>query len=80
MSFSCFHVVDQAVGVDVVVERPHLHVAGGQNQVLIVDRVHHVHHAEIARKQLVRIDAHHDLPVLAAESGGESRRPGTVTI
>src|SRR5271157_4469090 len=37
------HVVNQAVGVNEVVVRSHLHIARGQDQVGIVDRAHHVH-------------------------------------
>ena len=50
------HVVDEAVRVDVIIERADLNIAGGQDQILIVDGVHHVHHAEVARNQFVRID------------------------
>ena len=59
--------VDQAVGVNVVVVRADLDVAGRQDQVVLVDRVNHVHHAQLARKQLVRIDVNHHLAVFSAE-------------
>ena len=61
------HVVDQAVGVDVVIVRPDFDVARRQNEVAVVDGVDHIHEAELAREQLVGVDIDHDLAVLAAE-------------
>ena len=66
-SIQLLHLLHQAVGVDVVIERPHLHVAGRQNQVALVERVDHVHQAQLPRQQLVGIHVDHDLPVLAAK-------------
>ena len=56
-----------AVGVEVVVDRADLHVAGGQDQVAVVHRADHIHHAELVRLQLQRIDVDHDLPIASAE-------------
>ena len=66
-------VLDQAVGIDVIVAGPDLDVAGRQDEIAVVDRVHHVHHAHLAREQLVGIDVDHRLPVLAAEHGRDFR-------
>src|SRR6185312_12684221 len=65
------HIVHEAVGVDVIVERPHFDVARRQNQVLTIHGVDDVHDAEISRKKLKRIDMDHDLPVLSTESSGD---------
>src|ERR1019366_10639985 len=61
------HVVDQTVGVDVIVVRPHFDVACRQNEVLIVHGVYDIHHAEIPRKELEWIDMDHDLPIFTTE-------------
>ena len=60
-------VVELAVGVKVVIERPDLHVARGQNQVRIVHRPHDIHDAELMRLEFQRIDIDHDLPIAPAE-------------
>src|ERR1035438_3784299 len=65
------HVIDQTVGIQVLIERTHFYVAGGQDQVLVVHGAHNVHYAEVPRHQFIRIDANHDLPVLSAERGGD---------
>ena len=61
------HVVDQAIGVDVVIERSHLHVAGRQDEVGSVHSIYDVHRAQLPGCQLEGIDVHHDLAVLAPE-------------
>ena len=40
-----FQVVNLAVDVKVVIIRPDFHITGGQNQIRVVHRAHHVHHA-----------------------------------
>ena len=55
------------VGVDVVVVGADLYVSGGQNQVVLVDGIDHVHHAQLPGKQFEGIDVDHDLPVLASK-------------
>ena len=45
--FSCIDLVHQAVGVDVIVEGPHLDVAGRKNEVRSVDGIDHVHGAQL---------------------------------
>src|ERR1700740_3015911 len=61
------HVVDQAVGVHIVVVGAHLHVASGKNEIGTVDGSDDIHQAELPRRQLVRIDIDHDLAVDAAK-------------
>ena len=56
-----------AIGVQVVIDRPDLHVARGQNEVALVHRAHHIHHRQLVRIQLQRIDIHHNLPVPPAK-------------
>ena len=63
-------VLHQAVGVDIEVGGSDLDVAGGQDQVAVVDGADHVHHAQLPRQQLEGIDVDHRLPVLAAEHRG----------
>ena len=60
-------VLNQAVGINVIIAGADLDVARRQDEIAVVDRVHHVHHAQLAREQLVGIDIDHGLPVLAAE-------------
>ena len=55
-----------AVCVDVVVFGSDAHVAGRQNEVRIVDGMHHIGHAHLRRLQLERIDIDHDLPIGSA--------------
>ena len=61
------HMLDLAVGVNIVVIRPDLGVARRQDQVGVVHGANHIHHAEPVRPELERIDVDHDLAVLAAE-------------
>ena len=61
------HAAEHAVGVDVVVEAPDLHVAGRQNHVRFADRPHHVHQAQLVRFQLERIGVQHHLAAASAE-------------
>ena len=61
------NILHQAVGVDVIIVGPILDVARGQNQIAVVDRIDHVHEAQLAREQFVGIDVDHRLAVLAAE-------------
>ena len=61
------HLVHQAIGIDVVIVGAHLHIAGGQDQIRLVHRVHHVHGSHLARKELVGVHVHHGLPVLPAK-------------
>src|SRR5208337_1338695 len=61
------HLVHQAIGIDVVIVGAHLHVPGGQDQVGLVHRVHHVHGSHLTRKELVGVHVHHGLPVLPAK-------------
>src|SRR5579859_7659168 len=59
-----------AVGVEVVVVRANLHVAGGENQVGVIDFAHDVHGAQLMRLQLERVHINHDLAVAAAKGLG----------
>jgi hypothetical protein len=56
-----------AVRVEVVVGRADLHVAGGEDQVAVVDGADDVHDGQLVGLELQRVDVDHDLPVLPAE-------------
>src|SRR5256884_653768 len=56
-----------AVGIEVVIVRTDFDVAGGKNQVGVVDFAHHVHGTQLMRLELQRIDVNHDLAIAPAE-------------
>ena len=56
-----------AIGIDVVIFGADAHVAGGQNQVRLVYRRHHIHQAKVVRLKLQRINVNHDLAVSTAK-------------
>ncbi len=68
-----WHLVDRgcrrilAIGIEVVVEWPDLHVAGREDQVALVDFAHDIHGAQLMRLQLQRVDVNHDLAILPAK-------------
>ena len=66
-------ILNQAIGIDVIVAGADLDVARRQNEITIVNRANHVHHAHLPREQLVWIDVDHGLPVLAPEHGRDFR-------
>ena len=55
-----------AVGVEVVILGADAHVAGGQDEVGLVDAVHHIHQAHVVGFELERIDVDLNLPITAA--------------
>ncbi len=59
--------LDLAIGIQVVIVRPDLHIPCRQDQVRLVDGAHDVHDAQLVCLELQRVDIHHDLPILAAE-------------
>ena len=61
------HIVDQTVGINVVVEGPHLDVACRKNQIRIIHRIHDVHRAQLPGREFIRIDVNHDLSILASK-------------
>jgi hypothetical protein len=66
-SVDVLHGVNLAVDIKVVIIRPDLHVAGGQNQIGVIHRADHIHDAQLVRFQFQRIHINHDLPVAPAE-------------
>ena len=66
-------ILDQAVGVNVKIGGPDLDIAGGENEVAVVNGIDDIHHAHLTGKKLERIDVNHRLPVFAAEYGGNLR-------
>ena len=66
-------ILDHAVGVDEVVGVADLRVAGGNDEVGVVQRVDDVHQRQAARLERLAVGVHHDLAVLAAE-GRRHRR------
>ncbi len=56
----------RAVGLDLIVDLAHLHIAGGQDDVLRAHRVHHVGSGEAIGLQLLGVDVHLHLALLAA--------------
>src|ERR1022692_3015717 len=61
------HRAQLAIRVDVVIQRPKLHIARRQNQVRVVDGAHHVHGTQLVGFQLVGVGIDHDLAVRPAE-------------
>ena len=76
-SLSVLHVVDLAVDVKIVIVRADFHVAGGQDQIGVVDRADDIHDAQLMRFELERIHIDHNLPVTSAKRHGH-RRAGHV--
>jgi len=54
------------IGIDVVVLHANANIAGGKNQIGLVERIHHIHDAHLVSFQPHRIDVHHDLAIASA--------------
>src|SRR5215467_14064282 len=61
------HVVDETVGVDVVIQWSHLDVARRQYEIGTIDRTDNIHGAKLPGCQLVGIYIDHDLAVFPAK-------------
>ena len=70
------HAVDElggrclAVGIQIVIDGSDFDVAGGKNEIALVDGANHVHGAQLVGFKLQWIDIHHDLAILSAEGLG----------
>jgi hypothetical protein len=58
--------LELVVRVEVVVEAAHVDVAGGQEEVRVVDRAHHLEDGQALGVQLVAVEVHGDLAHFAA--------------